>query len=153
MTVKKYFGAFWKWKRWAATYKLSPIPARLYEFVLYLQHMGEKTRSKSVVEEAHNALSWMQSCTGLIAHPLKATLAGLQHELAKPVVKKEPMMLEMLEVIVADTNGSGTLSDLRLATAYLLGYAGFFCFQEIVDLRACDYTIEGKMLKVYIASI
>ena len=58
-------------------------------------------------------------------------------------------MVDMLEAIFADANGSGTLSDLRLATACLLGFAGFFHFQEIVDLRAC---IEGEMLKVYIAS-
>ena len=41
------------------------------------------------------------------------------------------------------------LADLRLATACLLGFVGFFRFQEI---RACDCTIEGEMLKVYIAS-
>ena len=39
---------------------------------------------------------------------------------------------------------------LRLATAWLLGFVGFLRFQEIVDLRACDCTIEGEMLKVYI---
>jgi len=59
-------------------------------------------------------------------------------------------MVEMLEALVADTNGSGTLSDLKLTTACLLGYAEFFRFQEIVDLRACDCTIGGKMLTVYI---
>ena len=155
-TVKKYLGAFRRWKKWAASYKLSPIPARPHEFVLYLQHLGEETKSKSAVEEACNALSWVHSYAGLItpsSHPLvRATLRGLQHKLAKPVVKKEPMIVDMLEAIVADANGSGTLSDLRLATACLLGFAGFFRFQEIVDLRACDCTIEGEMLKVYIAS-
>jgi len=44
------------------------------------------------------------------------------------------------------------LSDLRLTTACLLGYASFFCFQEIVDLRACYCTLGKEMLKVYIAS-
>jgi len=24
-TVKKYLGAFWRWKRWVTSYKLSPI--------------------------------------------------------------------------------------------------------------------------------
>ena len=61
------------------------------------------------------------------------------------------MTVDMLEAIVADANGSGTLLDLRLATACLLGFAGFFLFQEIVDLRACACTIEGEMLKVHIS--
>ena len=34
-------------------------------------------------------------------------------------------MVDMLEAIFADANGSGTLSDLRLATACLLGVCGF----------------------------
>ena len=108
------------------------------------------------MEETCNALSWVHSCAGLITPSshllLRATLEGLQRELAKPIVKKKPIMVDMLKAIVADANGSGTPSDLRLATVCLLEYAGFFRFQEIVDLRACDCTIEGKMLKVYITS-
>ena len=71
-TVKKYLGAFRRWKRWAASYKLSPILARPHEFVLYLQYLGEETKSKSAVEEACNVLSWVHSCMGLItpsSHP------------------------------------------------------------------------------------
>jgi len=46
-------------------------------------------RSKSVAEEAFNALSWIHSVTGLsslLAHPLvKAIIEGLQRQLARPV--------------------------------------------------------------------
>jgi len=33
-TVKKYCGAFRRWKTWAVAYKLPPIPAKI---ALYLQ--------------------------------------------------------------------------------------------------------------------
>jgi len=81
-TVKKYIGAFRRWKRWVWR-----------KLVMHF--------------------SWVHSYAGLIvpsSHPLvRGTLAGLQCKLAKPVVKKEPMTVEMLEALVADANGSGTL--------------------------------------------
>ena len=52
----------------------------------------------------------------------KATLDGFRHSLAKPVVKKKRATVEMLEAIVDDVEKSGSLSDLRLATASLTGF-------------------------------
>jgi len=46
-------------------------------------------------------------------------------------------------VIVKDAEYSGTLSDLRLTTACLLGYAGFLRFQEIFDPWGNDCTKRG----------
>ena len=153
-TVKKYLGAFRRWKVWAAAHKLSPLPAKPHEFASYLQHLSEKTESKAAVEEAVNAVAWMHSSAGLMtpsSHPLvRATLEGLQRTLAKPVVKKEPITVEMLEVMVRDANSSGSLSDLRLITACLLGFLGFLRFNELINLRPCDCSISGEMLKVCI---
>ena len=137
-TVKKYLGAYRRWKSWATAHKMDPVPARPHEFVLYLQHLGEETSSKAAVEEACNALSWVHSSVGLMpitADPfVKAALEGLQRTLAKAVVKKEPVTTEMLEAIVLDAKSSGSLSDLRLATACLLGFAGFLRFDELINL-------------------
>ena len=153
-TVKKYLSAFRRWKVWAANHKLSPLPARPHEFALYLQHLSEKTSSKAAVEEAANAVAWMHSSAGLTApssHPLvRATLEGLRRTLAKPIVKKEPLTVEMLEVMVRDMNRSGSLSDLRLITACLLGFSGFLRFNELINLRPCDCSISGEMLKIRI---
>ena len=102
-TVKKYLGAYRRWKTWATAHKLDPVPAKAHEFVLYLQHLGEKTSSKAAVEEACNALSWVHSSAGLLPITkdpfVKATLEGLQRTLAKPVIKKEPITTEILEAI------------------------------------------------------
>ena len=51
---------------------------------------------------------------------VRATLEGLRRSLAKAVVKKDPVSVGMLEAIVQDAVESGSLSDLRLATACLL---------------------------------
>ena len=153
-TVKKYLSAFRRWKAWTATHKLSPLPAKPHEFALYLQHLSEKTKSKAAVEEACNALAWMHSSAGLTtpsSHPLvRATLEGLQRTLANPIVKKEPITVEMLEAMVRDANSSGTLSDLRLITACLLGFSGFLRFDELINLRPCDCSVTEEMLIIHI---
>jgi len=88
-----------------------------------------------------NAVTWIHATGGLptiTVHPfVKATLEGLQRMLAKPVVKKEPMTVEMLEAIVRDTEKSGPLTDLRLATACLLGL-DFLAFSASTSLLTSD---------------
>lgn len=155
-TVIKYLRAFRRWKTWAASYKLQPLPAKPHQFVLYLQHLAEESKSRAAVEEACNAVSWIHSSAGLIS-PMsdpfaRATLEGLQRTLAKPVVKKEPISIEMLGAIVQDAEKSGSLSDLRLATACLLSFSGFLRFSELINLRPCDFTISQDMMKIRIVS-
>ena len=149
--MKKYLGAFRRWKAWATSHQLVPVPARPHEFVLYLQYLAEETSSKSAVEEACNALSWVHSSAEITVDPfVKATLEGLQWTLAKPVTKKEPITTEMLEAMVRDTKSSGSLSDLRLATTCLLDFAGFLRFDELINLRPCDFQLQADMMSIHI---
>lgn len=152
--VKKYLRAFKRWKSWAIQYKFDSIPAKPHQFVLYLQHLSEVSQSKSAVEEASNALSWVHSCAGLPSLStdpfVRATLDGLQRSLAKPTVKKEPVMVEMLEAIVTNAQQSGSLSDLRLATACLLAFASFLRFNELVNLKPTNIQIQGDTMRIHI---
>jgi len=122
-TVRKYLTRL---KAWAIPHKLNPIPAEPQEFGLHLQYLGDQTSSKVAIEEACNTVAWVHTTAGLVpilAHLfVKAILEGLQRTLAKPVVKKGPMTVEILEAIVKDAEGSNQLADLRLATACLLGF-------------------------------
>ena len=52
--------------------------------------------------------------------------------------------------MVHDANKSGSLSDLRLVTACLLSFAGFLRFDEMINLRPCDFTFSEGMLKIHI---
>ena len=153
-TVKKYLRAYRRWKSWATQYNFDSIPAKPHQFVLYLQHLGETSKSKAAVEEATNAMSWVHSCAGLpsiSANPfVKATIDGLQRSLAKPTVKKEPVTVEMLEAIVTDAQQSGSLSDLRLATACLLAFASFLRFGELVNLKPTNIQIQGDIMRIHI---
>ena len=153
-TSKKYSNAFKRWKSWAVLYQFDPIPAKPHQFILYIQHVGEVSRSKAAVEEACNALSWIHSCAGLlspVADPfVKVTLEGLQRSLAKPTVKKEPITVEMLQAIVVDAQKSSFLSDLRLATACLLSFSGFLRFSELINLKLCDFELQDDRMRIRI---
>jgi len=70
--------------------------------------------------------------------------------LAKPVVKKEPMTIEMTEAVVRDPEQSGYLSDLRLATAFVLAYAAFLRVSKLVDLTPADFVVNGEMMSIWI---
>ena len=65
-----------------------------------------------------------------------------------PVVKKESITLEMLEVMVDDANNSGSFSDLCLVTACLLSFTGFLRFDELINLRPCDFAFDKDMLTI-----
>ena len=74
----------------------------------------------------------------------------MQRILAKPTVKKEPVTAKMLEDMVKDANRSNTLVDLRLTTASLLAYAGFLCFNELVNIRPCNISRHEGMIIIHL---
>ena len=80
--------------------------------MLYMQSVGERTKSKSAVEEVYNAIAWahrvgdQQAPTESAA--VKLTLQGLQRQLAKPVQKKKPITAGMLASIVTDAEQSNS---------------------------------------------
>ena len=153
-TARKYIGAFGWWKAWAGRYGMEAIPVKDFQFVLYLQHLADTSRSKAAVDKVCNALAWVHSAVGLTPPTAStfvcATKKELQRSLAKPVVKS-PVTVEMLAAMVEDLWCSGVLADLRLATACLLAFASFFHFNELVSLRACDIMVYKDLATVHIA--
>ena len=102
--VKKYLGAFRRWKTWAMGHGFTPLPEKSSQMALYLQHLGDTTQAKASVEEAFNALAWVRLASGLSSPTLspfmRATLEGLQRILARPVTEKTPVSIELLARIV-----------------------------------------------------
>ena len=68
--------------------------------------------------------------------------------LAKAAKKKEPVTREMLAQLKGETNRNSSLANIRLATAWLLVFAGFLHFDEFVHLQQCDIEITATMMKL-----
>lgn len=156
-TTKKYYYAINRWRQWAASKEeISEFPIIDCQFALYLQHMALSVGSKAAIEEAVNAISWMQQVAG---HPrvsqspiVKATVAGLQRQLAKPKTKKEPVTVEMLQKMAETMGSPPSLMESRLLTMSLLAFSAFLRCDELVKLRCCDITIHKEYMSVYIDS-
>jgi len=52
--------------------------------------------------------------------------------------------------MVKNFNAHPTLTNMRITTLSLLALAGFFRFDEVIHIRACDITISEGMAKVQI---
>ena len=156
-TVVKYGYAFQRWKAWAELRMgVAVFPVSEIHFALYLQHLSETTGSVSAVHEAVNAIGWVNQVAGLgpiSQSPLvSATLAGLKRALAKPKVRKEPVTVEMLTVLVRSLSVPPSLSDLRLAASCLLAFAAFLRYDELAKLRCCDIAFSESSMSIHISS-
>ena len=127
-----------------------------YQFALYLQHLADTVASQSAVEEAVNAISWLQQLAGQKAvsqsQIIKATVAGLQRQLAKPKKKKEPITLEMLQEMAESMSSPPTLTEIRLLAMSLLAYSAFLRCDELVKLKCCNIKFHKDHMVVSIES-
>ena len=106
--------------------------------LIYLQHIGSESGSRSAVEEAVNAASWAHQIAGLDgigqSPVIKTVMAGLQRSLAKPKVKKEPITLCMLKQMADIAGQPPSLADSRLLAISLLAFSVLLRFDEIVKI-------------------
>lgn len=156
-TTRKYQGVVELSKKRATEKGLVGFPVEATEFALYLQHIGETSRSKAAVEEAVNVVSWLQCLAGqnrlVSQHPLIISIVeGFQRLLAKPKVKKEPITPAILQDIVSSLSEEASLTDLKLAAICLLAYAAFFWFDELSKLRGRDVRFLGDRMELNITS-
>ena len=104
-------------------------------FALYLQHVGEGSKSHFAVSEAVNAISWVQRLAGVDPvsqnQLIRSINEGFQRALARPKVRKEPVTPEILQTIVAAMSSPPSLSDVRLGSICLLAYAAFLWIDEL----------------------
>ena len=81
-----------------------------------------------------------------------AVLEGLQRQLAKPKVQKEPLSSDMLTALVESLGANPTLSDVRLVAACVLVYAAFLHYDELAKLRCCNVTFKDTHMEVHTTS-
>ena len=73
-----------------------------------------------------------------------------KRELAKPVVKKDPVTPEMISSIRNRFEGpNANLSDLHLAAICVTAYSAFLRYNELATLRCCDFSFCDTFLKIY----
>ena len=85
-TVKKYSGAFCRWKRWVQNKpEVSAFPATPLHVALYLSFLIQKAASSAPIQEAVNAMSW--------CHQLAVVDDPMQHPLVKNILASSKRIL------------------------------------------------------------
>lgn len=60
------------------------------------------------------------------------------------------MTAAMLKAIVDYAERSGSLADLHLTTACVIGYAAFLCFNKLVHIKAMDIKVKESFMSIQI---
>ena len=80
-------------------------------------------------------------------------LAGAKRILAHRTQKKEPITPAILEQLVSKfASKEAPLSDIRIVTICLIGFAGFLRFNEIANLKESDVQVFDDNMELFIES-
>lgn len=157
-TVKKYSGAFQRWKKWLTQkFEVDYCPAKPIQVSLYLTYLITKSSTSAPVEEAVNAISWAHqiACADdpTQSEMVKQVLAGAKRMLAHKTTKKEPITPEILSLLVDRFAGEkADLGDVRVITWCLIGFAGFLRYSELAALKESDILIFPQHMEIFIES-
>ena len=157
-TVRTYLGGFRRWKRWASSNHVCLFPANPFQVAIYLQCLLQDANSPSPVLNAVYSIDWAQQMAGLSKisdHPLVVLMVSAsQRLLGRPKVKKDPVTPEMLKALVESkiTDKSPSVSDRRSVALCLIGYAGFFRFSELSQIKACDVKFFPSYASIFLES-
>ena len=114
-TVKKYSGAFCRWRKWISSKRALSVslPPKPLHLALYLSFLAQHCKTSSPLLEAISALSRVNQLAMVedtTTHPLVVqVLAGAKRQLACPTIKKEPITPEILTKIVDKTSLARTM--------------------------------------------
>ena len=103
----------------------------------------KRNGSPNTLSMAHAALVWLHDIVNVISsyNPLKTGLCRNVVEAAKGngtqrKNRKLTLSIDMVKTIVADYGKvDAKLKDLRISVVFLLGFAGFFRFKQLVTIR------------------
>ena len=125
------------------------FPANVAHLALYLSTLLRKD-SKTAVLSAYSALKWIHGFIPVQFNPLDFTICKNLVETEKrsphlPVVKKEPVDLDMIKSII--NNYASSDCNLKATMSTLL-YVGLFRSQELLDMTLCDLDVTDTYLEV-----
>ncbi|XP_053383460.1 uncharacterized protein LOC128549820 [Mercenaria mercenaria] len=83
---------------------------------------------------------------------VKNILEAAKRRLAKPVVKKEPMTIDLLGKMYSDLFVEGNIKNQRTICACLLAYSGFLRSEELLKLRRCNILFNSVYMSLFIES-
>ena len=158
-TLKSYFSCFKKWKRWCSQFpEVKYFPASETYLGLYLVQLLQSGYSFTSIQSTLYAIGFFHKSCGL-QNPcdskfLKAVAQGCKRLDCKSNSvsrQKSPILPEHLSSLVSRFAGPrASLSDIRDVTLCLVGFAGFFRFNELCNIKWSDISFADEFFSVTI---
>ena len=142
-TTDAYRRAFLRWIGFAASSdEIQAFPAKPEHVTLYLQHVLDTTKSRSLVDSANNGIQWAHNLAD-VPSPTNSSIVHAISRASKRIIgtrvtnKKEPISPDMIRKLV-DISNLDNLLELRNVCIFLLAYAGFFRIEEVLHIKYGD---------------
>ena len=153
-TVKRYFGAFQKWERWARSKCISSIPASPEFFPLFLISLIKTCSSFSAFNAVVLGVSWAHLKFGLTP-PSAFPIAKQIVQAAKRIFGKAPrnrkLPLQRNHVrLLQDKFAFGDLAQLQIVTLITIGFAGFLRWDDLSRLKYSDLRFHSNYIAVFL---
>ena len=159
-TVLKYKSGWLRWREWTLSkFGVPVIPAKPLHIALFISELVKRSSENNIgvssIESSVYAIKWGHAMAGVeacpVSHPLvKLALEGAKRRFAGPVQPKEPLSLSTVQAIATHYASSASLSHLRFLFIPLVGFAAFFCIDEIRNIALRDVSIHSDHMSVYV---
>jgi integrase len=157
-TRTKYDCYFEKFISWCKLHKFEYLPAKDTTVSLFLSDILGKGVSHSVIDSYFYSIKWNHDLMLVSNNPcdskiVKLIYAGSRSLSCQPVVKKSPVTVEILRKIVEKYGGdSNNLKNLRLCTMCILGFSGFFRYDELSHLQMNHLSFHNTHVSVKVTN-
>ena len=155
-TIRAYLAKIKAFSSWCGNKRIPfqlPIPSSVA--FLYLADYFKKSKSGSSLTLVHAALKWFHSLVpgpnsfdSTVCHNI---LESSKRSRTTSIKKKAPFTSDIAKKVIDKyAHANANLSDLRIASLCALGFAGFFRFNEIVNILPKHLEFHDDFLKIFI---
>ena len=158
-TTKSYHSRFQWWRSWALCNSVEErdiLPAKPFYFSIYLCSLVQTVNTPCPVIQAFYGVKFIHDLFDLKS-PTQSTLVknileAAKRKLSNPVVKKEPVTIQMLSNMFDKLFTWGCVKNQRTICACLIAYAGFLRSTELLNIRRGDIVINLSHMSIFIES-
>ncbi|ESO93409.1 hypothetical protein LOTGIDRAFT_161981 [Lottia gigantea] len=154
-TVKKYVNGFNRWKNWVNIVGLDPsLPVKPFIFSLYLMMLCQSAQSVAPIYTAFYSIKYIHDLASLHSPTddklVINILESAKRKLSKPVQKKSPVTVELLDMIYEKLTECPNLYNLRTICCLLLAFAGFLRSAELLNISRTDIVFHESYKLLFI---
>ena len=155
-TALKYRREASKWEDWAKEHQVRGYPAEPFHLVLYIMHRTHQATSAASVTSAAYGIAWAHHMRGLSSPTenttVKHAIQSAKRRLAKTPERKEPITMDVIRKVAERLHHKSSLADLQTLTLIVLGYAGFFRWNDIQNIFIDEIEFRKNYMAVFLES-